>query len=117
VSCDQSSKFASFEGFVGNVSGNGLSVQQKLVFGVNLPLPCPLFRQEINLSNACREPHADYNTRQNLELRAVIEDQWKKQLLEDMENEVKTNIEQLDKERGQELERTRNKSQEKLENK
>jgi hypothetical protein len=69
----------------------------------------PLFRQEISLSNACSEPRDNYNTRRNLELRAVIEDQWKKQLLEDMENEIRTNIEQLDKEREEELERTRNK--------
>ncbi|XP_028417070.1 uncharacterized protein LOC114541333 [Dendronephthya gigantea] len=74
----------------------------------------PTLRQDINLSNACFEPRADYNTRQNLELRAVIEEQWKKKLLEDIENETKTNIEQLDKEREQELESKRTKNQEKI---
>ena len=37
-----------------------------------------------------------------------MEDQWKKQLLEEMESEIHTNIEQLDKEREHELKRTTN---------
>ena len=71
------------------------------------------FRQEINISNACREAPTSYNTRMNLELRAVIEDQWKKQLLEEMEREVKTNIEELEKKREQELTENIDKNSEK----
>ena len=62
------------------------------------------FRQDIKLSNSCLEKKSDYNTRKNLELRAVIEDQWKKELLEQMESEVQRNIEKLDKEREKEIE-------------
>jgi hypothetical protein len=75
-------------------------------------IPSVYFRQEINLSNAYLQTRDDYNTRRNLELRTVIEDQWKKQLLEDMENETKANIQELEKKREQELQRIKNKNQE-----
>lgn len=63
------------------------------------------------------ETRPDYATRQNFQLRTIIEDQWKKQLLEEMENEVQANIEQLDKKMESELKQTRIKIREKIEEK
>lgn len=43
-----------------------------------------------------------YGERMNLELRSVVEDQWKKQLLEEMEEELKTNLGELEKQKKEE---------------
>lgn len=45
----------------------------------------PSLRQEILLATAAREPQPDYRSRRNHELMLVIEDQWRKQLHEEEE--------------------------------
>ena len=49
-----------------------------------------------------------YGERMNLELRSVVEDQWKKQLLEEMEEELKTNLGELEKQKKEEPLKTQN---------
>lgn len=44
-----------------------------------------------------------YGERMSLELRSVVEDQWKKRLLEEMEEELKTNVGELEKQKKEEL--------------
>lgn len=54
-------------------------------------------RQEINLNHLLMKPRVDYFSRQNNDLRGIIDDQWKKELLHELEDEMKESIEQLEK--------------------
>ena len=46
-----------------------------------------LYRQEILLATAAREPQPDYRSRRNHDLMLMIEDQWRKQLHEEQVQE------------------------------
>ncbi|XP_046858078.1 transmembrane protein 232-like isoform X2 [Xenia sp. Carnegie-2017] len=60
-------------------------------------------RQEINLNHLRMKPRVDYISRQNNDLRGIIDDQWKKELLQELEDEMKESIEQLEKKRNDEF--------------
>ena len=49
------------------------------------------------------KPRVDYFSRQNNDLRGIIDDQWKKELLHELEDEMKESIEQLEKKRKDEF--------------
>ena len=55
---------------------------QSLSFTFNI-----LYRQEILLTTAAREPQPDFRSRRNHDLMLVIEDQWRKQLHEEQVQE------------------------------
>ena len=60
------------------------------------------------------EPAVDYNLRTSLDLNRVVEDQWRKQLREQMEAEERGEIETLEEERreGEEEQRQKEKRKE-----
>lgn len=57
----------------------------------------PSLRQELLLATALREPQVSLNDRTDLDLKRIVEDQWRKELQEEMEEEERKKQEELEK--------------------
>ncbi|XP_071826622.1 uncharacterized protein [Apostichopus japonicus] len=57
----------------------------------------PSLRQELQLATALPEPQISFYSRKDLDLKRIVEDQWRKELQEEMEAEEKQKQEELEK--------------------
>ncbi|XP_070549571.1 uncharacterized protein [Ptychodera flava] len=65
----------------------------------------PTLREEVMMSMALHEPQVNYNMRTSLDLKRIVEDQWRKELQNKLEEEEKENEKELEKKQQREEER------------